>query len=207
MIRTTTAIRTTTGLIALAALLTGCGNDDAVSVNGTSSKSAAMYDSGQDSASPSQSIPSDSATTPATAKPNGGKMDASAFAKVTGACSAQPQLTVKVGASPATALVTEDICPGSGAVVAPGATVTAHYTGIGLATGKVFDSSWARGKPIQFPLTGVIQGWSEGVPGMHVGGRRLLVVPGAMAYGPNPPTPDIQPNETLVFVVDIVSSP
>lgn len=134
-------------------------------------------------------------------------MDASAFAKVTGACSAEPQLTVKVGASPATALVTDDICPGSGAVVAPGATVTAHYTGIGLATGKQFDSSWARGKPIQFPLTGVIQGWAQGVPGMRVGGRRLLVVPGDMAYGPNPPTPDIQPNETLVFVVDIVSSP
>ncbi|NDB18592.1 MAG: FKBP-type peptidyl-prolyl cis-trans isomerase [Actinobacteria bacterium] len=130
------------------------------------------------------------------------------YASVTGDCGAAPTLTVKAGAQPASALLTEDICPGTGATVAAGATVTAHYTGIGLATGKVFDSSWQRGEPIQFPLTGVIAGWSEGIPGMKVGGRRLLVIPGDMAYGTYPPPGSgIEPDETLVFVVDIVSSP
>lgn len=133
---------------------------------------------------------------------------ASSYATVDGECGATPTLSVVAGAQPPSSLVIQDICAGTGPVVANGATVTAHYTGIGLATGKVFDSSWQRGEPIQFPLTGVIQGWSDGIPGMNVGGRRLLVIPGALAYGMNPPPGSgIQPDETLVFVVDIVTSP
>jgi peptidylprolyl isomerase len=76
--------------------------------------------------------------------------------------------------------------------------------GVGQATGRQFDASWDRGEAISFGLNQVIQGWSEGLVGMKLGGRRELVIPGEMAYGPNPPPgAGIQPNETLVFVVDL----
>lgn len=101
-------------------------------------------------------------------------------------------------------VVTDDVV-GSGDEVTPGATVTAHYVGVSASTGVQFDASWDRGAPISFPLDGVIQGWSEGLVGMRVGGRRTLVIPGHMAYGPHPPPgAGIAPNETLVFTVDLV---
>jgi peptidylprolyl isomerase len=107
---------------------------------------------------------------------------------------------------PATELVVTDDVEGTGAEVQPGDTITAHYTGVSASTGEVFDSSWTRGEPATFPLDGVIQGWSEGLVGMKEGGRRTLVIPGPMAYGPNPPPGSgIAPDETLVFTVDLVS--
>ena len=76
---------------------------------------------------------------------------------------------------------------------------------MGLATGTLFDSSWARGAPATFPLTqgSLIQGWIDGIPGMQVGERRVLVIPSELAYGDNPP-PGIAPGETLVFVVELL---
>ncbi|MCB1256677.1 MAG: FKBP-type peptidyl-prolyl cis-trans isomerase [Microthrixaceae bacterium] len=101
-------------------------------------------------------------------------------------------------------IITDDVV-GSGDEVTTGATVTAHYVGVSASTGVQFDASWDRGAPISFPLNGVIQGWSEGLLGMKVGGRRTLVIPGDMAYGPHPPPgAGIAPNETLVFTVDLV---
>lgn len=101
-------------------------------------------------------------------------------------------------------IITDDV-EGNGDEVTPGATVTAHYVGVSASTGAQFDASWDRGAPISFPLSGVIQGWSEGLLGMKVGGRRTLVIPGEMAYGSNPPPgAGIAPNETLVFTVDLV---
>jgi len=119
-----------------------------------------------------------------------------------------PTVAVLQGAVPATSLVTADVVPGSGDEVAAGATVTVQYCGVGLASGAVFDSSWARGEPVSFPLSGVIKGWQDGIPGMQPGGRRVLIIPGADAYGPQPPPGSgIQPDETLIFVVDMISSP
>ncbi len=101
-------------------------------------------------------------------------------------------------------VITDDVV-GSGDEVTPGATVSAHYVGVSASTGAQFDASWDRGAPISFPLDGVIRGWSEGLVGMKVGGRRTLVIPGDMAYGANPPPgAGIAPNETLVFTVDLV---
>jgi peptidylprolyl isomerase len=112
------------------------------------------------------------------------------------------------GAVPATSLVTTDIAQGSGTAVAAGAEVTVQYCGVGLASGAIFDSSWARGEPVTFPLAGVIPGWQEGIPGMMPGGRRLLVIPADMAYGDTPPPGSgIAPGETLVFVVDLLPTP
>jgi peptidylprolyl isomerase len=112
----------------------------------------------------------------------------------------------RLGATDAvTELLITDEVEGSGDEVTQGATVTAHYVGVSASSGAQFDASWDRGAPISFPLDGVIQGWSQGLLGMKVGGRRTLVIPGHMAYGANPPPgAGIAPNETLVFTVDLV---
>jgi len=93
---------------------------------------------------------------------------------------------------------------GTGAEVKATDTITVNYVGIGALTGKEFDSSYKRGAPATFPLAQLIPGWQKGIPGMKVGGRRVLVIPGDLAYGPQPPSGDIQPNETLVFVMDVL---
>ena len=103
-----------------------------------------------------------------------------------------------------TELVITDDVVGQGEEVTPGTTVTAHYVGVSASTGAQFDASWDRGAPISFPLDGVIRGWSEGLVGMRNGGRRLLVIPGSLAYGPNGYPPVIAADETLVFVVDLI---
>jgi peptidylprolyl isomerase len=114
----------------------------------------------------------------------------------------KPQLAAT---EPAVELIITDEVVGTGDEVTAGATVTAHYVGVSASSGDQFDASWDRGAPISFPLNGVIQGWSEGLVGMKVGGRRTLVIPGDMAYGSNPPPgAGIAPNETLVFTVDLV---
>jgi peptidylprolyl isomerase len=84
--------------------------------------------------------------------------------------------------------------------------VTAHYAGYGAMSGKMFDSSWTSGSPVEFPLSNVITGWQEGLLGMKVGGRRVLVIPASMGYGTAPPQGSgIMPNENLVFVVDLTA--
>jgi peptidylprolyl isomerase len=95
---------------------------------------------------------------------------------------------------------------GTGAAAKSGDTVSVHYTGT-TTDGKKFDSSVDRGQPAQFPI-GVgqlIKGWDEGIPGMKVGEKRVLVIPGNLAYGNNPPPGGIiQPNSTLVFEVELM---
>ena len=119
-----------------------------------------------------------------------------------------PLVGIAQSAQAATSLVTLDVVEGTGDAVQPGATVTVDYCGVGLATATLFDSSWLRGQPATFPLGNVITGWQDGIPGMKPGGRRLLLIPGDLAYGPNPPPGSgIEPDETLVFVVDMISSP
>ena len=103
-------------------------------------------------------------------------------------------------------LVSTDRVEGTGAVVAPGDTVTCHYTGAVAKTGEVFQTSHDFGKPISFPLSGVIAGWTEGVPGMKVGGTRRLLIPAAKAYGSRPPYGSgIPADADLVFDIELVS--
>ena len=115
-----------------------------------------------------------------------------------------PDVPVKVG-SPPTNLVSEDLKVGDGAEVTATNTLSVNYIGVSCSTGKIFDSSYSRGQPASFQLSGVIQGWQQGLPGMKVGGQRLLGIPPALAYGSNPP-PSIAPDETLWFVVDVLSA-
>jgi peptidylprolyl isomerase len=133
--------------------------------------------------------------------PSGGAGTADVL--VAGAGEQAPTIAIREGAAPATALEIVDIESGLGAGVAPGDLLEVQYCGVGMSSRAVFDSSWARGEPAVFPLDGLITGWQDGLPGMQEGGRRLLVIPGALAYGATPP-PGIEPDETLVFVIDLI---
>jgi len=106
--------------------------------------------------------------------------------------------------TPPTTLVTKDIIVGTGAEALPTSTMTVHYTLMSWSNGALVESSWASGSPATFPLANVIVGWQQGIPGMKVGGRRLLVIPPDLGYGAQGGGP-IGPNETLIFVVDVIS--
>ena len=114
-----------------------------------------------------------------------------------------PTITPPTGTPPAT-LQTQDIIVGTGTEVLATSTLTVHYTLMTWSNGSLVESSWNGGQPATFPLSGVIAGWQEGLPGAKVGGRRLLVIPADKGYGPNGSGP-IGPNETLIFVVDIIA--
>ena len=96
-----------------------------------------------------------------------------------------------------------DIEEGTGAVVQPGATITAHYTGALCKNGIIFQSSHDFGKPISFGLDQVIRGWTDGVPGMKVGGMRRLIIPSELAYGSARAASNIPPNSDLVFDIEL----
>lgn len=145
----------------------------------------------------STTVPATTATGSADAKP----CVAVADPLPTGA----PAVPVEVGPAPAQ-LITKDLKPGTGAEVAKGATVTVNYIGVACSTGKIFDSSYSRGQPISFALTGVIKGWTDGIPGMKVGGQRLLGIPAAQAYGAQGSGANIGPNEALWFVVEVLDT-
>ena len=119
----------------------------------------------------------------------------------------KPEITIPKGKAPKE-LVIKDIEEGTGAPAEPGQQVTVQYVGTSFLNGRQFDASWDRGEPFTFQLGsgGVIQGWDKGVEGMKVGGRRQLVIPPDLAYGPQGSPPTIGPNETLVFVIDLLSA-
>jgi peptidylprolyl isomerase len=114
----------------------------------------------------------------------------------------KPEIDAPDGPAPSTLEVT-DIVVGDGPEAAPGATVNVHYLGVEYETGEEFDSSWNRGQSINFPLRNLIAGWQQGIPGMRVGGRRQLVVPPALAYGPAGGGHRLS-GKTLIFVIDLL---
>jgi len=103
-------------------------------------------------------------------------------------------------------LLMEDLIVGTGDEAKAGQTAVVHYVGVGVSSGEEFDASWNRGEPFDFPLGAghVIQGWDQGVVGMRVGGRRRLVIPSRLGYGERGAGGVIAPNETLIFVVDLL---
>ena len=106
--------------------------------------------------------------------------------------------------TPPTTLESKDIVVGTGAEVSSTSTITFHYTLMTWSNGALIESSWTGGSPATYPLVELILGWQQGIPGMKVGGRRLLVVPPDLGYGAQGSGP-VGPNETLIFVMDIVS--
>lgn len=118
---------------------------------------------------------------------------------------AKPDVTIPEADPPAD-LVVDDIVVGEGDEATAGADVEVHYVGVAWSNGEQFDASWDRGDTFSFRLGAgqVIEGWDTGVQGMRVGGQRRLTLPPHLAYGPRGAGGVIGPNETLVFVVDLV---
>lgn len=118
----------------------------------------------------------------------------------------KPKVTVPSGPPPKK-LEIKEIEKGTGATAKAGDEVTVQYVGVGYDSEEEFDSSWSRNEPFSFSLGAgeVIQGWDKGVEGMKVGGRRELIIPANLAYGASGSPPVIGPNETLIFVIDLLA--
>ena len=100
-------------------------------------------------------------------------------------------------------LTIQEVVVGDGVEAPANSTVNVHYLGVDYETGEEFDSSWSRGESIEFPLNRLIKGWQEGIPGMKVGGRRTLICPPELAYGPAGSGHRLS-GRTLVFVIDLL---
>ncbi len=184
-------------LLAAAALLAACG-----------SSSPAASGSSATSAHPSSGGTSRTTVAPAS---NSGSASGSAIGTISdpspaGTFGKEPTVVVPPGPPP-TQLEEANLITGTGATAKAGDTVTVQYVGVAYSTHKVFDASWNRGQPFTFTLGvgQVIKGWDEGVVGMKVGGRRELIIPPQLAYGSTSPGAGIAPNDTLIFVIDLVS--
>jgi peptidylprolyl isomerase len=164
-------------LLALSLFAAGCGDDEEEKTQTTEPAAAETATATEDAAEPSDL--KDTKTKPVIAKPSG---------------------------DPPSKLVKKDIVKGKGKTATKGSQLSMQYVGVSWSTGEEFDASWDRGEPFQFQLGGgqVIQGWDKGIVGMKVGGRRQLTIPPEMAYGPAGAPPAIGPNETLIFVVDLL---
>jgi peptidylprolyl isomerase len=120
---------------------------------------------------------------------------------------AKPHVFVPPGEAPPAELIIEDLVAGDGAEAVPGRPVEVHYVGVAWSTRQQFDASWDRNSTFSFGLGAgeVIAGWDEGVAGMKVGGRRRITIPPHLGYGARGAGGAIGPNETLVFVVDLLA--
>jgi peptidylprolyl isomerase len=119
----------------------------------------------------------------------------------------KPVVAPQTGAAPTKTTVIDVVC-GTGPQAEEGSEVQVKYLGVLYDGGKEFDSSWARGVDETLPVTvgqGVIPGFSIGITGMKVGGRREVIIPASEGYGAQGSPPSIPPNATLVFVIDLVS--
>ena len=123
------------------------------------------------------------------------------FPKVTG--TETPVIDPATGSEPTDKVLVKTLTKGDGPEVCPGAQVKVNYVGA-LWDGTKFDSSYDKGKPVSFSLSGVIKGWGYALAHARVGDRLELVIPPSLGYGENGYGQDIPPNSTLVFVVDIL---
>jgi peptidylprolyl isomerase len=142
----------------------------------------------------------------ATSEKSSTQSGGSAEKQISGAGKTKPKVTVPSGPPP-TKLEIKEIDKGSGPTAKAGDEAIVQYVGVGYDSEEEFDSSWSRNEP--FPVSlgagGVIPGWEQGIEGMKVGGRRELIIPPNLAYGPQGYPPSIGPNETLIFVIDLLA--
>lgn len=136
-------------------------------------------------------------------KVEGTTVTTSGMPTVTGNAGEAPTIG-KPSGTPPTTLVKQDIIVGTGAEAKADSTLTVHYTLMSWSTGAIAESSWTSGSPATFALQNLIPGWVQGIPGMKVGGRRLLVIPPDLGYGAMGSGP-IAANETLIFVIDVLA--
>lgn len=185
---------TLTGALAVAVAVSACGGS-----SGSTAAGVQLAPSqGQTQAAVTTASASATPTTPTT--PTTSSSSTSTI-PLPAALKTKPKVVPPSGPAPSK-LVVKDLIKGTGPAAAATSTVTVNYVGVLYKGGKEFDSSWKRGTTAQFPLSGVIQGWQQGIPGMKVGGRRELIVPAGLAYK-NQAQPGIPANSALVFVIDL----
>jgi peptidylprolyl isomerase len=181
------------------AIASGCGSDN---------KDGFRQDGSKIDGDPSTTLPADLASTKSTIKTRAAGEPLPVQKNVTGVSTnlkTKPTAPKATGAAPKD-LQGSDVVVGTGAEAKDGDKVTVAYVGQLFATGKEFDTSWKKGRtPFEFTIgkSEVIKGWDEGVPGMKVGGRRILVIPADLAYGVAGSPPTIPANAPLIFVVDL----
>jgi peptidylprolyl isomerase len=190
-------------MLGTTALVAGCGgssNSSSIGVGNESNINSVPTVKGETTPT--------TATKPTTTKCPSGSPTPCAYAATTptsGPLSKKPTVTVPSGPAPTT-LVTKELIKGTGLEAKPGQSVTVNYVGVLYHGGKEFDASWKRSEPFTFALGKgqVIKGWDQGVAGMKVGGRRMLIIPAELGYGKTGSPPVIPPNASLVFVVDLL---
>ena len=123
--------------------------------------------------------------------------------EIGGSNGSKPTISAPSGDAPKN-LEKKDIFVGTGKEAVATSILEVHYTLMAWSTGNLVESSWDSGQTATFPLSDVIAGWQQGIPGMKEGGRRLLVIPPDLGYGASGAGAAIGPNETLIFVVDLV---
>lgn len=176
------------GLIALSLAAAGCGEEDASEV--------------ADDARQEQSPQSQEEVGGSAQEGEGGAATAEEAAQRT-----KPEIEVPEGPPPSQLRV-EDVIEGAGPEVSAGQQIAVNYIGVSYSSGEEFDNSFDRGMPFEFALGGgmVIPGWDQGIEGMKVGGRRRLIIPSDLAYGPQGQPPVIGPDETLIFEIDLLAA-
>jgi FKBP-type peptidyl-prolyl cis-trans isomerase len=181
-------------VLALAAALAGCGSSTAPGIVLAPSNGATA-----DSATAAASTPTTATTTTTASVPT----------PTSGPLSTEPKVAIPKGPAPKT-LQIKDLIKGTGAAAKSGGSITVNYVGELYKNGKQFDASWNRHQTFTTNLVsgqgGVIAGWVKGIAGMKVGGRRELIIPSNLAYGPNGSPPTIPGNSPLVFVVDLLKA-
>jgi FKBP-type peptidyl-prolyl cis-trans isomerase len=175
------------GALCAAILIAGCGSggSSTITVGNENSADSSLIHAGEKATASTPSSTTAPAKTP-----------------TSGPLSKEPKVTPPSGPAP-TKLETKDLIVGTGAEAKPGDTVTVNDVGILYANGKQFENTFERKEPSTFALSGLIPGFSKGIPGMKVGGRRELIIPAALGYG-KAGSGKIPPNSPLVFVVDLL---
>jgi peptidylprolyl isomerase len=183
-------ITLTCALIAMAAAVAGCGSSSSAAGVQLAPSAGATEAAVTSTASSSATTTTSSTSTSTIPLP--------------AALKAKPKVVPPSGPPPK-GLVVKDLIKGTGPAATAASTVTVQYVGILYKGGKQFDASWndGNGQPTTLPLSGVIKGWQEGIPGMRVGGRRELIIPPSLGYGPSGSPPKIPGNATLEFVIDL----
>ena len=189
--RKTTTI--TCAAVALAAAVAGCGSSSSaapgVQLAPSDGATAATSTAASSTATSSASASATSTTTSSTPLP--------------AALKTKPKVSIPSGPPPKK-LVVKDLIKGTGPAATASSTVNVQYVGEVYKGGKQFDASWndGSGQPVSLPLSGVIKGWQQGIPGMKIGGRRELIIPPSLGYGATAQS-KIPANSTLVFVIDL----
>ena len=188
----TTTITSAALALAAAVAVAGCGGSSQAAAPGVTLAPSAGATSATSTAAASTTSASASATSTTTSS-----------TPLPAALKTKPKVAIPSGAPPKS-LVVKDLIKGTGPADSANSTVNVQYVGELYKGGKQFDASWndGAGQPVSLPLSGVIKGWQQGIPGMKVGGRRELIIPPGLGYGATAQS-KIPANSTLVFVIDL----